>query len=190
MTLAGPAINVLLGVALSAPIAYFIWRSYRRWQQGRHLVAVMEIATQLRAWLTSSVRLVDEIERHESGEKGEAPSVLQLPDFPFEANLHRVSALPPAMAAKIFTLIHERDALRNAMAFTLETADPDQVTETFCKGLGKLYLDALPIYEGLVEQTGWPGMSLPGGDLGRMRRQTKRGDERVPDQSPSGGPGH
>jgi hypothetical protein len=91
--------------------------------------------------------------------------------------------LPHEAAAKIFTLIHDRDALRNALAFARETSNGAQAAETLCKGLGKLYLDALPVYEGLVGQSGWPGMSLPAGDLSRMRQQATRGDERLAEAS-------
>jgi hypothetical protein len=114
--------EALFGALIGAVLGFFgsfsIWH-FEHLRQRR--IAKMQIAINVRHWMTRTLYLLQDAETGEDGVGGFFS--WQLPDFRFEQSLEQVASVEDQMAVKIFKLIRKKDDANAEVESILEHAD-------------------------------------------------------------------
>ena len=141
-----------VGVVLGFAGNYLIIRLQRLHDQR---TARMEVATNLRHWMKRVLWSVQNT-RTWIGSDGQGGTLhTEIPDFRFEGALEQVSLLDRPTATKIFELIHKKDDANAEIEATAEYQDYDDAIDVFRGRSGKLFLDALAIYDDVSDRFAW-----------------------------------
>lgn len=93
---------------------------------------------------------VDRVQRHGGTRHAD------IRDFRFENSLTQVSILERDLANRLFKLIHEKDDANGKIAATVEYEEEEDALDEFCGRAGKLYGDAILIYNDIAGDLRWP----------------------------------
>jgi hypothetical protein len=155
----------IIGTIVGAAATWFIgWRNARRERVERQRVTAMQIAAQLRLWLIETVRAFQDhpilYEPDPNQDPGDPygyffPAPSDIPPFPFNDALERISSLPSADAQSLFNLIERRLEAERQARVTSWSNDNDEAAELFERLIAEVFLEGLAIYKRLAEQVSW-----------------------------------
>jgi hypothetical protein len=146
-----------------------------QWRQNlaQRKIARMQVATNLRHWMTRVLWAIYETRNWDSTEGQGGTRFGEIPKFRFEKALTQVSLLEPETAKTIFGLIHRKDDANTAIKGTAEY-EGDEDAHDLCRGrAGGLWLEALAIYDGMAQQLGWTEKVFSDSDKTMMRSEVE-----------------
>jgi hypothetical protein len=165
--------EALFGALIGAVLGFFgsfsIWH-FEHLRQRR--IAKMQIAINVRHWMTRTLYLLQDAETGEDGVGGFFS--WQLPDFRFEQSLEQVASVEDQMAVKIFKLIRKKDDANAEVESILEHADEHAALKTLRGRTAQTWLRALEIYDAVSEQVGWSDPAFSNAHKEMMRAEAAR----------------
>jgi hypothetical protein len=145
----------VLGALLSFLLNYYNQQHQTRLQRK---IAAMQIASNLRFWMGEVAWRIDQTKLSDDSNGHDGAQHTEIPDFPFEASLERVSQLKPVMAKKLFDLLHAKETGNRLVKWSIELNtyfDNDGFDSPFRGLSAQLFLDAAALYKCISEQLGW-----------------------------------
>src|SRR5262245_40119807 len=120
----GTLIGTMIGAVLSFLSAFYLHRV----QTKRQLrIARMCVTNDLRHWLSSVDRTMDEVKNFEMSDGNVGSLHEELPDFRFEATLDQVALLDSKTASKLFDVIADKNDTNIEVGLTTEMDPGEEV---------------------------------------------------------------
>lgn len=144
--------SALVGAMFGCFGSYLIWSLERRRQRR---IAKMQVVINLRRWLQRTLYRMSDVVTWAGSDGAGGALHKTLPTFRFEKSLEQVALLEHQMASEIFELIHEKDNANTEVEAEIEYGDDEDAVDLWRGRCGKVWLDALEIYDLVSTQIGW-----------------------------------
>jgi hypothetical protein len=171
----------MVGVFVGGFITWFVqWDNFRRERAERTRVAAMQIASQLRFWLTETSAAVSQHSNDVAYDMHDDPNDvpwLEVPAFSFENSLDSISRLPSKVAQDVFGLIERKMRAHqeaNHESFVGENRD---ASELLVARIAGIWVDGTAIYAELAGSVGWTEPAATEDEIARMRERAANLDE-------------
>lgn len=170
-------IGTVVGGGMSFIAQWYNSRSKRGEQQR---VAVMQIASQLRLWITETNHDLQEHWIREFANQRADPSDADCPriaPFPFEKSIDVIPLLPTKLAEAAFVLIELKlSADKETGSMSLVT-DNEDIATRYESRIVRIWLMSVKTYALLAHHVGWTGGAATDSEIATMRRRSDEIDE-------------
>jgi hypothetical protein len=171
----------MFGVIVGGIITWFVqWDGSRRGRAEQERAAAMQIASQLRFWLTETMHVLGEHEVHEASNPSDDPNDVHMPfvtAFPFETSLDSISHLPSQIAQDVFGLIERKMSVEKEASFVSFVSDNQDAAEIFDARLAGIWVDGTTIYANLAKLAGWTEPAATEQEIASMRKNAAKLEE-------------
>jgi len=167
--------QLLWGALLGALFTHIANRlKSQRTARERQSIAAIQIAIQLRSWLSRTANSIGQTKLHDdSGGRAGNPHATNY-KFSFEDELDVVSQLNNSDALKVFQLIEERRSIASEVSITAEMVGHEEGSDLKRGRLAELYMQALPIYQSLSKQAKWREMPSSEDEVELMQKEIEK----------------
>jgi hypothetical protein len=156
------------------------WIAFWRDRRTQRRTAGMQIASQIRLWLTETTHVLSEHEVLEGNNPSGDPNDVNcasIPPFLFENSLAVISLLPNKIAQDVFRLIERKLSAEKEASFRFFVATGEEAAEQFHARIAGIIVDATSLYARLAREVGWTDAALTNDEIERWRKHATISDE-------------